>query len=373
MAGGDTDPDYFEGVMLATKTGKSREKATTFLPLIVPLHGLSGLDWWSEFLDVRSALDMPDIPSLQEAGDAPSDDGPIPVMASLPRHRDKPVKADEVTAALVETLRFAGFNEKSLENLASHSLKATWLTTTGKQGVGTQSRQLLGYHVPKGEDSALNYNRDNLAKPMEDLVMTIFDVRIGKFLPDATRGRREITANKGYIPAVVQMEDHLGLSREDLASQMANRFYTKEDLISVGAYMPDDEANRIEQSNKEGKVEEKQQQDQSSTEEGLSSSSDTKDEGGEDTNEKEVKDHVESIKIAAEIYGDKRSAKKKPPEEADDGQVLVHKMRGTVHFANKFNSKKLGCGRKRTEQIYLEMGSSTEGLWPRCSDCMPED
>ena len=55
----------------------------------------------------------------------------------------------------------------------------------------------------------------------------------------------------------------------------------------------------------------------------MSSSSDTKDEGGEDTKEKEINDHVESIKVAAEIYGDRKSTKKKPPEEADDSEVLM--------------------------------------------------
>ena len=205
------------------------------------------------------------------------------------------------------------------------------------------------------------------------MVMTIFDVRIGKFRPDAARGRREIKAEEGYEPAVVQMENHFGITRMDLASKFANIIYTKEDLISVGVFMPDDEAKGIEKSTGTEKNAENEQPDDSSTEDGMSSSSDTKDEGGDDSKEQEAQDHVDSLKIAAEIYGDKRAAKKRVPEEADESEILVHKTRGTVHFANKVDEDKLGCGRKRTPGVYLQMGCSAEGLWPRCSDCMPED
>jgi hypothetical protein len=54
-----------------------------------------------------------------------------------------------------------------LTDLGSQSMKATWLTAMGNAGVEVHTRQLLGYHVVKGESSVLDYNRDNLAAPME--------------------------------------------------------------------------------------------------------------------------------------------------------------------------------------------------------------
>ena len=53
---------YFEGGLLGTKTSKTKELMTTLLPLVVPLDGLSGLDWWGEFLNTREMLGLEDIP-----------------------------------------------------------------------------------------------------------------------------------------------------------------------------------------------------------------------------------------------------------------------------------------------------------------------
>ena len=100
-------------------------------------------------------------------------------------------------------LRDCGF-VSGLSNFGSHSLKATLLTYTGKFGLSTADRQLLGYHVVKGESNALNYNRDNLSKPMEGLVECLKWVRNGGFAPDEPRGRR-LKLDQHKVPAVKQM------------------------------------------------------------------------------------------------------------------------------------------------------------------------
>ena len=43
-----------------------------------------------------------------------------------------------------------------------------------------------------------------------------------------------------------------------------------------------------------------------------------------------------------------------------------------MHFGHKDDDARLACGKALTE-VYELMGSSEEGLWPRCGTCMPED
>ena len=70
-----------------------------------------------------------------------------------------------------------GYDESLIENVASHSLKASMLSMCAKHGVELPQRQLLGYHVVRGESSALNYGRDNLGAPLEALDKVLTDIR----------------------------------------------------------------------------------------------------------------------------------------------------------------------------------------------------
>ena len=134
--------------------------------------------------------------------------------------RSAPISADELTGAIHRLLHTAGFSELDTRNLASHSMKATWLTATGKAGVDLHTRQLLGFHVPKGESSALNYCRDNLAKPMEILASAFVAVKAGEFLPDADRAGRWPLGDR--VPLETQVEPLLGKFPMALASFMAS-------------------------------------------------------------------------------------------------------------------------------------------------------
>ena len=128
-----------------------------------------------------------------------------------------PVTSEEVAGAIRSTLAKAGFSQKLLTNIASHSMKASWLTITGKAGVDFQQRQLLGYPVAKGESSALNFNRDNLAQPMDAMIDVMEKVRSGRFLLDAPRGQRwpEMTGAK-LVPLRDQIVDLIGLDLRQL-------------------------------------------------------------------------------------------------------------------------------------------------------------
>ena len=97
--------------------------------------------------------------------------------------------------------------------ITSHSLKTTVLTAVGEHGASSEVKQLLGYHIVKGDSTALNCNRDNLAIPMEVLEQVIYDVRTGAFIPDNPRATRfpERTGS-AKINFVDLMESSTGMS-----------------------------------------------------------------------------------------------------------------------------------------------------------------
>ena len=367
IAGCDGDDSFLEGTLLGTKTSKGKDKVSTFLPLVVPLHGLSGLDWWKEFEWTREHLGLPPLVSMQEAAARPVDAKKQLVLPALPRRQESAVSADEVSSALIDSLTECGFAE-GLSNLASHSLKATWLTFAGMSGLPTSSRQLLGYHVVKGEDSALNYNRDNLSVPMDELVACISKVRTGAFVPDAKRGKRSVADPSARRTAPEQMEETLGMTRVELASHLAKEEFTKEKLESMGGWIAEYELR----ADVEKEVHEKNKSDSgSSTVDALSSSSES-----EAATQKvfETEKHIneQCIRAAAETAGCSEEPRtRSAPSSADVSRVFVHKTRGTAHFGKKDDATKLACGRLLSEAF--EQGESEDVHWPRCNICMPEE
>ena len=129
--GGDSDESFFEGSLVGTKTSKGREKLLSFLPLVIPLDGLSGLDWWNEFGHTRTALGLADLPSWSEANER-DHDGALPLLLPAKSMPGQPaVSADETSVCLLDALSTAGFDGLATRNIASHSLKASWLTILG--------------------------------------------------------------------------------------------------------------------------------------------------------------------------------------------------------------------------------------------------
>ncbi|CAE8603101.1 unnamed protein product [Polarella glacialis] len=207
-----------EAAAVSTKTAKSKEKKTIFLPIVVPMFGLSGLNWWQAFVDARRSLGMAELGSATEGEFfAILADG-VPL---LPRRlRDglwsaQPAKADEVTAMLLRLLASVGCEAAALKEVASHSMEATLLSMAAKHGVDLRTRRLLGYHVVKGE-SALNYGREHLGVPVHELEKLLDAVRAGSFLPDATRARRRpLERGEGVKSLRQQFEEWQGCSVEE--------------------------------------------------------------------------------------------------------------------------------------------------------------
>ena len=122
--------------MAGNKTSKTKEKQTTFLPIVVPLLGLTGLRWFRSFVDARNALGLPDIPKASEAELSPMTGDRVLVLPAWRANGFRmmePLTSDELTAVMLSTLEKAGVPSALTSNLASHSLKTTWLTAAGKR------------------------------------------------------------------------------------------------------------------------------------------------------------------------------------------------------------------------------------------------
>ena len=75
----------------------------------------------------------------------------------------------------------AGFTHQELQNIVTHSCKATWLSAAAKWGVAIKLRRLLGGHAKPSERSVLEYSRVALAAPLRKLSEVIDDVALGIF------------------------------------------------------------------------------------------------------------------------------------------------------------------------------------------------
>ena len=116
-------------------------------------------------------------------------------------------RVNEATNAMRKVHGLAGVTTEDFAGLASHSMRATWQEITGRAGCLTHTRQ-LGYHVPRGEGSAVNYKGGDLATPMEVLRSAFEAVVNGSFLPDAVRSRRPKAGE--HRPIATRIEDFMG-------------------------------------------------------------------------------------------------------------------------------------------------------------------
>lgn len=118
---------YYEGALTRTKTAKSKEKATSFLPLVCPASELLGRNWLHEFLLSRDEIGLEGVPSLASR----SNDIHyvlVPSASSLEDGENRPMKSPELTDRLRAVLG-KGFDATEIDGISSHSLKATLLYT----------------------------------------------------------------------------------------------------------------------------------------------------------------------------------------------------------------------------------------------------
>jgi len=94
-------------------------------------------------------------------------------------------------------LRFA---QTEVQNIGTHSCKATCLSWMAKAGVDLSCRRLLGYHVDPTTKTCLVYSRDAVSGPLRELDRVLKMIRALKFSPDSTRSGYFLNAATGSAP-----------------------------------------------------------------------------------------------------------------------------------------------------------------------------
>lgn len=173
---------YVEGVASRSKTSFTVERKTMLLPMVMPRHGVAGVDWFEAWQQCRTKTKVPSgegIPLL-----------PAPYGMGWLR---TPLRAAAAADWVKEILGRLGFTPQEVGAIGTHSAKATCLSWCAKRNISLESRRLLGYHSRADERVPLVYSRDSVAGPVRDLEGVIKEIFDGSFRPDSTRS--------GYLEA----------------------------------------------------------------------------------------------------------------------------------------------------------------------------
>ena len=159
----------------AHKTGGTEEKKVLFMPFVAPVAGVTTRPWamaWKEAMEALGfCLWRRPYGAICRA---PSASGSFGV---------RPVTTSEITNMLNG---FLGHKVGSPLRTTSHSMKDTLLAWSARYGIEENARTLLGHHSLQGSSMAC-YSRDLMTGPTRQLSAMILNIRLGDFLPDATR------------------------------------------------------------------------------------------------------------------------------------------------------------------------------------------
>ena len=112
---------FVEGAFSRTKTAKSKEKATSFIPSVVPAFGLLGRNWYVEFLLARAELGS-GARTICYLSNCDFEFVLFPEYASLAYDLQRRIGSVELTDRLRGILSI-GLSREQLEPISSHSLK----------------------------------------------------------------------------------------------------------------------------------------------------------------------------------------------------------------------------------------------------------
>ena len=294
-----------EGQTLSTKTSTSAQKKTTFLPITAPLFSLTGIPWWTNWLRSRDECGLTFAPGSPV----------LPCISPAGKFGNIPMSADDGGAWLVELLRRCGSSVDDVAQIGSHSLKITLLSWCAKFGVPREARQILGYHIVKGTESALHYSRDEQAEPLRLMIEMLTSVRDQAFFPDNSRS--------GYKKARVSgVDDDVdGVPRAD---EPAAPFAEDLNVSSDGEVGPVEEAA--------------------------------------DEDEEEPLDDDEWAEASSQAVKPIVAAK------AAGSVMYKHVRLMTIHFSHSTDVNKLACGRGKHAGYERNRGSLTFP-WPKCTTC----
>ena len=385
-AGGHVVKGFLEAALTKSKTSKSKEKKTMFLPVVVPMIGLTGLNWYRAFEAARKTLKLPALPGSREEAEGAGDVCVLPSWRSWVAGAPKPIDADELGLLLTWLLQKCLVPEALLANVGSHSLKATLLTACGKFPLEVEDRQLLGYHVLRREASVLNYNRDNMSGPIAKLWNVIKLIRAGRFVPDAARADRHFKASEAE-PMAVQFQRTMGFSLHDLEGKLSgfqlNELGVIADVVAPAlASAIDEEEEQLGDATQlhspTSLVDEEEEVDSlgADKEEASSSSDDEPSTGQPNEVLAPIVDEREATRLAAEVSGEaSRVATRRLkviPEAANTAEVYRHAVRLTVHYGSMRGSEFLGCGRPKL-MLHKQTFEDLADMFPLCRDCFALD
>lgn len=139
---------FFEGALSRTKTARSKEKASSFIPLVVPAFGILGKMWLKEFLAARLRLGLVPVPvPTLESKAHDLNFVLVPERTSTGYDSHVPIGLTELTDRMVDILR-KGFSEAALRS--SQSFPESYAASLCQQlGCDLTTSELLGYRVNK--------------------------------------------------------------------------------------------------------------------------------------------------------------------------------------------------------------------------------
>ena len=386
-AGGHVTKGFLEAALTKSKTSKSKEKKTMFLPVVVPMIGLTGLNWYRAFEAARRVLKLPDIPASREEAEGITEVCVLPSWRSWLAGAPKPIDADELGLLLTWLLQRCLVPDALLANIGSHSLKATLLTACGKFPLEVEDRQLLGYHVLRREASVLNYNRDNMSGPIAKLWNVIKSMRAGRFVPDAARADRHVKPPMA-VPIPVQFQRTMGFSLQALQGKLSgfalNELGVISDVVAPALASAGEEdvglgeLGQLHSPTSLVEEEEDQESFGASDSEGSSSLEDKLDNGQPLEVLAPILDEFEATRLAAEVSGEsslvaaRKIRLKVIPEAANTNELYRHSVRLTVHYGSMKGSEFLGCGRAKL-MLRKQTFEDVSELFPLCRDCFALD
>ena len=193
----DGSDGFVECKVKNPKQVKAASRRNLFLPLTAVYRGLGSASWGALFFAARARL------GLQNEGAL--DHPLIPALSSAGRWLPDCLSSAALTTWLRALLSRAPAADYGLiQQVRSHSCKATALSWCSKMGLDDRTVTLLGYHSQGRNMASLGYRRDVLAGPLRDLSRVIQSVASGSFCPDVTRsGRWQDTASVSDSASVV--------------------------------------------------------------------------------------------------------------------------------------------------------------------------
>ena len=356
VCNGKVSGNYFEGNLCRVKTARTLEKQTRFLPLIVPVRGLLGFDWFSSFQQARRDLGLEDIPEF--APDSTDNEFVLfPSQATVCLVSPERIGSAEMTERLKECLsRILPLS--AFSRYTSHSLKCTLLTYTNVFGLTLEQNELLGYHVVKGHSSALNYSRDALASPIRAMMTMLQGVRIGTFKPLAPRD--EQFCSKARAEDIrEQFQSSLGMSVQDAAEVifgiLPNLAGENKDFQSLLVWLNSDLTRSLDAPVEDGYGSVEEIFDFSDDNESEYSSSDsgsTSAEEGMAVVERQVAGYrYENVNVHADL-----------------SRMFRHVRTKMLHYAHVDDMHKTCCGRIVSESFSV-FKDDPESAWPKCRVC----